>query len=287
MQATATGNVEFLRQWIGRRETATDWIAPFPARAMAATLDSLSAPDEGDELPLLWHWLYFLHVAPRAGIGPDGHPKRGGFMPPVPLPRRMFGAARFEFHAPLRVGDNAERRSEIRDVVQKTGRSGTMVFVTVRHEIHANGTLAIVDEQDIVYREPPAPGSASINVARDTPPPAESRQPWRTDEVLLFRYAALTFNAHRIHYDRPYATGEEGYPGLVVQGPLVATLLAGRARELAGRRLARFQFRAIKPLFDHQTFDVCARAHPGGGIDLWTEDETRAITMQASATFHD
>lgn len=288
MQTSPSTDINFLRQWIGRRETDAHWLTPFSAQAMFATLGERSSPVAGDELPPLWHWLYFhfLPAAPRDEIGHDGHPKRGGFLPPVTLPRRMFAGARFEFHAPLHIGEQAERHSEVRDVTLKSGRSGEMVFVTVRQEIHGAAGLAISEEQDIVYREPPlsgggdAPGGARTETAR----PCESRKPWCADEVMLFRYSALTFNGHRIHYDRSYAVNEEGYPDLVVQGPLTATLLAWRARELSpARRMAKFQFRAMSPLFVHQPFSVCAQRRADGGLELWAEDEVGRPAMQAGA----
>ncbi len=275
-----------LAQWVGRTERRSDRVTPVPLAALAATLDRDEPPPrEGDPIAPLRHWLYFLPLYRRSETGPDGHARRGGFLPPVPLPRRMWAGGRLDFRAPVRVGDAIERVSTIASVDVKQGRSGTLVFVLVRHEISAEGTLAIVEEHDIVYRDLARSG--------DPPPPAKpapAEPAWRVDvvpdDVLLFRYSALTFNGHRIHYDRRYVTGVEGYPGLIVHGPLIATLLADLARDRAApAAIATFSFRAVSPLFDVAPFAVCGRRDAAGhAVALWAQDEGGRLAMEATAT---
>ena len=276
-------DLERLRTWVGRTETRTDLATAAPYAALSATLDREDTePAMGTAVPPLWHWLYFLPLAPMSDVGPDGHPKRGGFLPPVPLPRRMFAGGRFEFHHPLKVGETMTRTSRITDVRGKTGRSGTLVFVTVRHEFANVGGIALTEEHDIVYRENPR---ADVPVPKPTAAPAGetfSRE-IVPDPVLLFRYSALTFNSHRIHYDRPYVTEVEGYPGLIVHGPLIATLLVDLLRRrLPDAKVARFSFRAMRPLFDIHRFTVCGRVD-GRSVALWTRDHEGWLTMDASA----
>lgn len=277
-------DLDHLRDWIGRSEQRSDEVTAVPIAALSATLDRDDAePLPGSDLPPLWHWLYFLPLAPQHEIGPDGHPKRGGFLPPVPLPRRMWAGGRLEFNHPLQVGDEVTRHSRITDVNIKTGRSGSLVFVTVRHEISNARGVAISEEHDIVYRDAPAP---------DAPAPAPTAAPGgeafsrliTPDPVLLFRYSALTFNGHRIHYDRPYVTGVEGYPGLIVHGPLIATLLLDLLRrQMPGARVARFSFKALRPVFDIHTFTVCGQPDGDRRVQLWTRDHEGWLTMQATA----
>ncbi len=259
-----------LKSWIGRKETVRDRVTPAPLSGLAALLDHDAPPWIVDEVPPLAHWLYFAPRTRQSELGEDGHPKRGGFLPPVDLPRRMFAGARIEFHAPIVTGAQLERVSTIADVKAKEGASGTMVFVNVRHEILANGVRALSEEQDIVYREVtnPAPAPAAPDTRA-----SEFTRAIRPGPVLLFRYSALTFNAHRIHYDRDYCREVEFYPGLVVQGPLIATLLMDHfLRTHPGTRIARFSFRARRPLFDTAPFDLCMAERPGGA-DLWARNE--------------
>lgn len=274
-----------LRSWIGRTDARADQVTPAPIAALAATLDRDEPfPEAGDPLPPLWHWLYFLPIHRASDIGSDGHAKRGGFLPPVQLPRRMFAGARFWFDRPIRVGETITRRSRIADVSCKDGRSGPLVFVVARHEISGPGGVAVVEEQDIVYRSGPVPGAS--------PPPPEAapndavwRREVRPDEVLLFRYSALTFNGHRIHYDRRYATEVEGYPGLVVHGPLIATMLLELLRQnLPGAVVTEFSFRAVRPIFDVGPFLVCGRRDTATAARLWTADAEGALAMHATAT---
>jgi len=239
---------DILRQWIGKTETRHDTLHTQPANLMEMTLDRAPKLGHGDALPPLWHWLYFLQTARLGALGRDGHPAKGGFLPPVALPRRMWAGGRFGFSAPLRVGDNATKTSAIKDVTLKRGRSGALCFVTVRHELAAqNASTAFWEEHDIVYREDPADGQTPAQTARigDDWDHTEHITP---SEVMLFRYSALTFNGHRIHYDRDYARNVEGHAGLIVHGPLIATLLLDMAgRIMDGATPRTFQFRAASP----------------------------------------
>ncbi|KQP21613.1 MaoC family dehydratase N-terminal domain-containing protein [Pseudorhodoferax sp. Leaf267] len=277
-------DLNHLRDWIGRTETLRDTAALQPVAALSATLDRDDpAPAPGDALPPLWHWLYFLPLAPARAIGEDGHPRRGGFLPPVPLPRRMWAGGRLQFHRPLRLGEAITRTSRILDVTTKSGRSGALVFVTVQHEIAGAEGVAITEEHDIVYRDAPQPGAPAA-----TPEPAPADAQFERgivpDPVLLFRYSALTFNGHRIHYDRSYVTEVEGYPGLIVHGPLIATLLMDLARrERPGQAVRRFAFKAVRPIFDIHRFTVCGRDEGGGQLALWARDHEGALAMQATA----
>ena len=271
-----------LSSWIGRGETREDLVTAAPLRELSALLDRDDPePREGDAIPPLAHWLYFLDTHRQSGLGPDGHPRRGEFLPPVPLPRRMWAGSRLEFLRPLAVGARATRESTIKDVSVKEGRSGTLVFVTVRHEICDAKGLAITDEHDIVYRG--EGGGVAAPVA------APGDETWRReihpDPVLLFRYSAVTFNGHRIHYDHPYVTGVEHYPGLVVHGPLIATLLVDLLRRnLPEANLRRYSFRAMRPLFDTARFTTCGLPDEGARkARLWTRDAQGAITMDATA----
>jgi 3-methylfumaryl-CoA hydratase len=262
-----------LQDWIGRQEIAKDVATPDPLASLAALLDHESP--SARELPPLSHWLYFLKHVRQSELGEDGHPKRGDFLPPVELPRRMWAGGRLTFHAPIAIGSALERRSTIKDVSAKAGATGDMVFVTVSHEIFADGVAAISEEQDIVFRDMP----------KSAAPPAkpETRVSQHTrrvvpDTALLFRFSALTFNAHRIHYDRDYAVNVEAYPGLVVQGPFTAILLMDHyLRQNPRARISQFRFRAQRPLFDIAPFDLCM-----AGNELWTLNEARETAFTAS-----
>ncbi|MFM0164412.1 3-methylfumaryl-CoA hydratase [Burkholderia sp. GAS332] len=272
---------EKLDDWLDKEVVTEDDITAFPLTAMAATLDR---EESGDTVPPLWHWLYFLPIAPLSEVGPDGHPKRGGFLPPVPLPRRMWAGGRLTFHAPLKVGEHAKRISTIANIEDKTGRSGRLVFVTVQHAIEAGGELKLEEEHDIVYRDAPQEGARPPQAAL-----APEGEMWRrtvdADAVMLFRYSALTFNGHRIHYDYPYVTEVEGYPGLIVHGPLIATLLVDLVRrEQPNAVLQSFAFKALRPTFAGQPFTVCGKPSADGKtIDLWAKDHEGYLTMRATA----
>jgi 3-methylfumaryl-CoA hydratase len=277
--------IDHLRGWIGRSETAADTVTAAPVAALAATLDRDPAlPAPGEALPPLWHWLYFLPLHRQSELGLDGHARRGGFLPPVDLPRRMWAGGRLEFRRPLRVGAAITRRSTIADVTHKAGRGGDLVFVLVRHEIADAEGVALTEEHDIVYRAAPAPGAPA-----PAPRPAPEGGVWRReiapDPVLLFRYSALTFNGHRIHYDRSYVTGTEGYPGLIVHGPLIATLLADLLRREVAAPMTAFRFRAVSPLFDTARFAVCGAPDGPGAARAWAEGPGGSLAMEAEATF--
>ena len=260
--------------WVGREESAEDCISPRQARQMAATLEAAGRFGLGDPLPPLWHWMGWTPEVAMSGLGPDGHPARGGFLPPVPLERRMWAGGRLEFLGPLRIGEVMLRRSTIRKVVEKTGSTGQMVFVTVAHEVHGQAGLAIREEQDIVYVAmpavfvPPPPVSAPV---------ADWVEPVGTDTARLFRFSALTFNAHRIHFDLPYATAVEKYPGLVVHGPLQAMLLIGAGRARVAAQPASFRFRGVRPAFHTDRLTL-----QGSGDDLCTVNGDGQVCMQAS-----
>lgn len=272
-----------LRTWTGKTEERQDEVTAAPVAGLSATLD-IAAPAAGDELPPIWHWLYFLPNAPQSELGADGHPRLGGFLPPVPLSRRMWAGSRIQWLAPLRVGDRMQRVSTIQSLAHKAGRSGDLVFVTVRHEISRGGELAIREEQDIVYRAPARPGDPAP-APQAAPTDATWKRDMVADPVLLFRFSALTFNAHRIHYDRTYAKDVEQYPGLVVHGPLQATLLLDLVRRQQPQaRLASFSFRAMSPIFDGQPFQACG-APQAGGARLWTQGANGHLAMQAEAQF--
>ena len=275
-----------LQDWVGRSERAHDLVPAHLAAGLAALLDHEDiAVRPGDALPPLGHWLLLPPVARQAELGPDGHPRRGGFLPAVALPRRMWAGSRVVFHAPLRVGETVERRSRIARVEAKQGRAGALVFVTVAHEFHGAAGLAVSDEHDLVYREAPLPGAPSP-APQAAPAGAAFEHTVVPDPVLLFRYSALTFNGHRIHYDRTYATQVEGYPGLVVHGPLVATLLLDLLRrQRPGATVRRFAFRALRPLFDLRPFTLCGRPAGDAGhvFSLWARDHEGWLAVQAEA----
>jgi 3-methylfumaryl-CoA hydratase len=277
-------SLDGLDAWLGRTEQREDTITPTPLRALAATLDRGDlAADAGSEVPPLWHWLYFLPLHPQSEIGEDGHARRGGFMPPVALPRRMWAGGRLHFARPLRVGEPVTRTSRIAHIAAKNARSGPLVFVTVHHEIGDAAGVALSEDHDIVYRDLPAPDAAA-----PTPPEAPGDDTFRReltlDAVLLFRYSALTFNGHRIHYDRRYVTEVEGYPGLVVHGPLIATLLLDLLRrERPQAEVRRFEFKAVSPLFDIHPLTLCGRADGERRFALWARNHEGRLAMQASA----
>ncbi len=254
---------------------------------MAATLDLQSAPRAGDPLPPGWQWLYFNPVARRSALGSDGHPCRGGFLPPIELPRRMWAGSRIRYLADLPIEALATRRSRILKIEHKLGKRGALSFVTVQHTISCGATDCIIEDQDLVYREaaPSGTAPAAINRYDDV---AQWTRRIAPDTTLLFRYSALTFNGHRIHYDLAYARDEEGYPDLVVHGPLTATLLQQFALEHgAGRRLARFEFRGVNPLFVAREFSLEGRQTEHGSLALWARGPDAELAMSATAEFID
>jgi 3-methylfumaryl-CoA hydratase len=270
--------------WIGRTQEGHDEVAAGPARALAATLDHDDiefAP--GAEIPGLWIWLYFPPLARMRDVGADGHPKRGGFLPPIEAPRRMWAGSRSTFHAPLRIGAKLTRISKIEAITEKPGRAGDLTFLTLRHRVEADGALIYEEEQDIVFMPIPERFTPPPPVA---PPPCAWSDAVAVDPVLLFRFSALTFNGHRIHYDRAYAMDVEHYPGLVVHGPLQAVLMFDAAlRHSPGRRPGQFAFRGLRPLFDFDAITVRGAPLEGGELDVFTVNADEAIGARATLTF--
>jgi 3-methylfumaryl-CoA hydratase len=265
--------------WIGRVTTASTRLDPDQANRMAVTLDREPSFADGDVLPPAWHWLYFHDLVRASELGDEGHPRLGITMPPVPLPRRMWAGGTLTFVEPLRLGAVVERVSTIRAVAPKQGGTGPLFFVTVEHVFQTAGTRNLVEQQTIVYREL----SPTTTVAAPKPAPAGAvfSATWSLDATALFRYSALTFNGHRIHYDADYCRTVEGYPGLVVHGPLIATLLLDLAvRE--GRPLSRFSYRAKSPLFLPDAFAVHGRPE-GDSTRLWASGHDGGLAMEAEA----
>ncbi|WP_158816690.1 acyl-CoA dehydrogenase [Methylocapsa sp. S129] len=285
--ATAETSTRDWREWVGREEMVCDLISPERVAALAATLDLDDTPGRGDALPPGWHWIFFNPFMPRRALGPDGHPKRGGFLPPVTLPRRMWAGGRLACAGSLIVGAEAVRKSTISRVETKSGRAGQLVFVTVTHHFFCDGKECVTEEQDIVYRGSAAPGGLP-----PTPTHAPDGAQWtervEPDTTLLFRYSALTFNGHRIHYDQHYAQREEHYPDLVVHGPLTATLLLNFATRLRRKaRLEQFEFRGVSPLFVSSAFTLEAKISENDleALDLWARGPSGELAMRASARF--
>jgi 3-methylfumaryl-CoA hydratase len=280
-----TIDMNHLQQWIGRSETSAEQITSFPSNALAATFNRDDEPYViGSKLPPLWHWLHFLPVSPLAEAGEDGHPERGGFLPPIPLPRRMWAGSRLDFVRPLIIGSTMTRRSTIKKIEHKAGRSGDLIFVTVRHDMSDMTGIAIGEEHDIVYRPAALPGAAAP-IPVQAPSGGDWQREVQPDPVLLFRYSALTFNSHRIHYDLDYVTKVEGYPGLIVHGPMLATLLLDglrRARPVA--EVKSFNFRAVAPIFHIDTFAVCGKIATDGTVALWARKADGSLCMDATAT---
>ncbi len=278
-------DLDHLRQWIGRTDEASDFVTAQLVKGLRATLfQEIGAPKKGDAAPFTVHWCLAPAVFPMSELGPDGHPTRGGFLPPVPLPRRMWAGGELEFFDPLRVGDDATRSSRISDVTVKTGSTGTLCFVSVEHTISSPRGVAIRERQDIVYRE--MTGSQAAPTKAPPPPPvAQHRETHVSDPVLLFRYSALTFNGHRIHYDRDYVTKVEGYPGLIFHGPLQAAFIIELAAKLSGGTPPKkFVYRGLQPLFEGSEFSVNA-SETAGGMELWTANAAAQPTMKGTATW--
>ena len=281
-----TQDFEHLKQWIGRRESDVDFVTIPSVHRLAATLDRDDPlPKFGDALPIGWHSILFPRVARQSQIGADGHPERGDFLPPVPLPRRMFAGKRITFHAELRVGDEVNRESTIMDVTHKQGRTGEMVFVTVKTDISSPRGLAITEEQDLVYRAEAAP-----NEPPPAPPPAPGTAVWKRivtpDPVMLFRYSALTFNGHRIHYDHPYVTQVERYPERVMNGGFTTLFVFELARAQAATPLKYIASRNVRPLFVNRPITIAGEpAADGKSAKLWATDDSGALALNATAEF--
>jgi 3-methylfumaryl-CoA hydratase len=279
-------DLDALRQWIGREERAADIVAPELVKRFRATFDQVSDGSPSTELaPLAIHWCLAPAAFNTAELGPDGHPHRGGFLPPVPLPRRMWAGGDLVLGPSPRIGDRVQRVSRIEDVTLKQGRSGPLCFVSVRHQFSVAGETTVVERQDLVYRGVetgrPAPAEAAGRTASETP----WRRAIQPDPVLLFRYSALTFNGHRIHYDRRYCLEQEGYPGLVVHGPLQASLLLHFAAEIRGGASPRsFSFRSVAPIFDGAPFHLNALDEESA-LRLSTTDHGGRTAMTAEASW--
>jgi len=274
-----------LQHWQGLSESRTDQLNLTPVRGLCAMLDREDAePKNGDVLPPLWHWLYFLPVAKQSDIGDDGHPKRGGFLPPVPLPRRMWAGGRLHWHQAMHLSEEVQRVSSIEKVQHKHGKSGELLFVQVMHRFSNAMGLCLEETHDIVFR-PAADASAKPALGVKPAFTAVWQRDIIPDDVLLFRYSALTFNSHRIHYDRRYVTEVEGYPGLVVHGPLLATWMVELLRQHRPRALQSFEFKAVKPVFvraDQHAISICA--HPDNEqVHVWVQDHEGDVCMQATA----
>jgi 3-methylfumaryl-CoA hydratase len=279
-------DIDHLRQWIGRSHQAADIVTAQLVKGLRATLfQEIGEPKPGDAAPFTVHWCLAPQVYPMSELGPDGHPTRGGFLPPVPLPRRMWAGGELEFFDALRVGDEVTRTSRISDVTMKTGSTGTLCFVSVDHLLTTPRGMAIRERHDIVYRDiPTAPAPAAAKPA-PAPPVAKHHESHMADPVLLFRYSALTFNGHRIHYDRDYVTKVEGYPGLIFHGPMQAAFIVELAAKLhGGMAPKKLSYRGLQPLFEGSEFSVNANDTPAG-MELWIANSAGQPTMKGTATW--
>ena len=279
-------DLDHLRQWIGRSNQASDIVTAQLVKGLRATLfQEIGEPKPGDAAPWTVHWCLAPPVYPMSELSADGHPTRGGFLPPVPLPRRMWAGGELEFFEPLRVGDETTRTSRIADVTMKTGSTGVLCFVSVEHLVTTPRGAALRERQDIVYRDISPPQQSAPAKPAPPPPSAQHRDSHMADPVLLFRYSALTFNGHRIHYDRDYVTKVEGYPGLIVHGPMQAAFLVEFAAKLRGGAApTKFSYRGLQPLFEGSEFSVNANA-TGAGMELWTANSADQPTMKGTATW--
>jgi 3-methylfumaryl-CoA hydratase len=284
METAAAADLSRLESWVGSKESVDDVATAWPAAAMSATLDRDDAPlVRGDPIPPGWHWLYLLETKRASELSRDGHARRGGFLPPVPLPRRMWAGGRLEFRHALRVGDPLRRNSEVIAVEVKHGKSGTLVFVTVRHTVLAAGEVAVVEEHDIVYREAAKPGDPAPQ-AKPAPSSAQWQREVVPDAVMLFRFSALIFNANRIHFDLDFVRNEEGYPGLLVHGPLQTILMLDLCRRNETRLVKRLDYRAQYPVFHDERLTVGGNAAPDGSkVELWTANGAGNYAMTGTA----
>jgi 3-methylfumaryl-CoA hydratase len=279
-------DLDHLRQWIGRSTQASDIVTAQLVKGLRATLFmDIGEPKPGDAAPFTVHWCLAPQVYPMSELGPDGHPTRGGFLPPVPLPRRMWAGGELEIFEPLRIGDEVTRTSRIADVTMKTGRTGTLCFVSVDHLITTSRGAALRERQDIVYRDMSSAQPSPTAKPAAPPPVAAHRATHMADPVLLFRYSALTFNGHRIHYDRDYVTKVEGYPGLIFHGPMQAAFLVEFAAKLhGGTAPGKFIYRGVQPLFEGSEFSVNAN-DISATMELWTANSAGEPTMKGTATW--
>ncbi len=271
-----------LQNWIGKSETRVALIDVRQAEMMSATFDK-PILKSGDHLPACWHWAWFNDAKPHSELGRDGHPKRGGngLLPPIQLPRRMWAGGRLEFIKPILIGREITKRSTIQKIAEKNGSTGSLCIVTVLHELLDGDDLCISEQQNLVFREDPKPNS--VKATPPTPPEAATTsREISPDPVTMFRYSALTFNGHRIHYDVDYARDVEGYDGLVFHAPLTATLLLGLAKEIAGKKITNFKYRATSPLFGHEKFTIHSK-HEGDDIIVWAQTPAGGQAMIGEA----
>lgn len=274
-----------LQNWVGKKEETRDRIYPTPIKALALTLNYKELKiEEGNPLPEIWYWLYFLPMVPLSEVGVDGHPKRGGFLPPISLERRMWASSRLTFYQDLIIGEEIAKNSEIVKISEKEGKTGKMVFVTVKHAIRSQRGVAVEEEQDIVYL--PMPKSFVQPAPNPVPVDLQWKEEYPINPVLLFRFSALTFNGHRIHYDWRYTTEVEKYPGLVVHGPLQALLLFESAKNNnPGKKPMSYSFRAVRPIFEFDKVYLCGQAKSDGSHALYTANTENNIGMQATITW--
>ena len=283
---TEKPDLDHLRGWIGKTTEASDIVTAHLVMGLRATLfQEIGEPKKGDPAPWTTHWCLAQPVFPMSELSQDGHPTRGGFLPPVPLPRRMWAGGELQFFDTMRVGDEVKRHSRISDVTMKTGSTGVLCFVAVEHEITTPRGMAIRERHDIVYRDMSSTAPAAPAKTPPPPPAAKHRESHMADPVLLFRYSALTFNGHRIHYDRDYVTKVEGYPGLVFHGPLQASFIVELAAKLhGGTPPKKLSYRGVQPLFEGSEFSVNAN-DTGTGMELWTANSQGQPTMKGTATW--
>ncbi len=269
-----------LSAWLGKSQTVVDRLDPNHAACIAVTLGE-AVPGLGQTLPPLWHWAYFLETVPIAMTGLDGHPARGSFLPPADNRNRMWAGGRVAFNGALEVGVEAHKTSTVTAIQEKKGRTGSLLFVTVKHDIVQKGVLVVSEEQDIVYREPSPPKLVGTEAA----PASQWKEAINPTEVLLFRYSAVTFNSHRIHYDHPYVTQKEGYPGLVVHGPMIATLMCQAfAHAHPEATLRQLTYRGLRPLIAPTPFHVAGNVSAHGLAQLWAEQDG-TLAHQAELSF--
>lgn len=278
-------DVDYLKQWIGNQVSIEETISAEPLHRLRATLDMEPVTIRaGDPVPALWHWAYFLTPVRASELGRDGHPALGSFMPPVPLPRRMWAGGRFSFNKPVRVGESARKQSTIRNVKVKQGRTGRLCFVEVEHCVSVDDELRFSEIHNIVYRDVKQPGEDEA-VPAEAPCDADWSKQLVPNSTLLFRYSALTFNGHRIHYDLDFCRQVEGYPGLVFHGPLTATLLLELAMEKnSAKTLSAYEFRALSPLFDNAPFSLNGRQH-NEKAEMWASNADGCLAMKSTVIF--
>ena len=272
-----------LLEWTNKTTEAEDTIRLQPANFMEATLNRPPKLKEGDNLPPLWHWVYFLEAKPESDLGRDAHPKKGDFLPPIQLPRRMWAGGRFTFYNDLVIGEKAKKITTIKKIVEKEGSAGPLCFITLEHKIYSKDEISIIEEQDLVYLQDQQ-GSKSLPLAQNNVEKADFSQEIYPSAILLFRYSALTFNGHRIHYDLDYAKNVEGYDGLVFHGPLTATLLLDLALKERKQPIKKYSFRGIAPLSNLDCFWIEGKSEDNAAI-LWARRKDGVVAMKAKADF--